>query len=72
MAGDLGIHKVDLIHYILEDEIEQVSAFQGALDKVNEYGEPIEVCDNIVCTLKDKKRAHRYSFFFLDILRRRR
>jgi predicted dehydrogenase len=55
VAGDLGIHKVDLIHYILEDEIEQVSAFQGALDKVDEYGEPIEVCDNIVCSLKTKK-----------------
>ena len=55
VAGDLGIHKVDLIHYLLDDEIEQVSAFQGALDKVNEHGEPIEVCDNIVCCLKTKK-----------------
>lgn len=33
VAGDLGIHKLDLIHYLLDDEIEQVSAFQGALDK---------------------------------------
>ncbi|MBU8772428.1 Gfo/Idh/MocA family protein [Cytobacillus oceanisediminis] len=55
VAGDLGIHKIDLIHYLLDDEIEQVSAFQGALDKVNEKGEPIEVCDNIVCSLKTKK-----------------
>ncbi|MGK7379329.1 Gfo/Idh/MocA family protein [Planococcus sp. 1R117A] len=55
VAGDLGIHKVDLLHYLLDDEIEQVSAFQGALDKVNEHGEPIEVCDNIVCSLKTKK-----------------
>ncbi|MBT2724018.1 Gfo/Idh/MocA family protein [Bacillus sp. ISL-46] len=54
VAGDLGIHKVDLLHYLLDDEIEQVSAFQGALDKVNEHGEPIEVCDNIVCSLKTK------------------
>jgi predicted dehydrogenase len=55
VAGDLGIHKVDLLHYLLDDEIETVSAFQGALEKVNENGEPIEVCDNIVCSLKTKK-----------------
>lgn len=55
VAGDLGIHKIDLLHYLLDDEIEQVCAFQGALDKVNEHGEPIEVCDNIVCSLKTKK-----------------
>lgn len=55
VAGDLGIHKVDLLHYILDDEIEQVCAFQGALDKINENGDPIEVCDNIVCSLKTKK-----------------
>lgn len=55
VAGDLGIHKVDLLHYLLGDEIEQVSAFQGALDKVDENGEPIEVCDNIVCSLKTKR-----------------
>jgi predicted dehydrogenase len=55
VAGDLGIHKIDLLHYLLDDEIVQVSAFQGALDKVDENGEPIEVCDNIVCSLKTKK-----------------
>lgn len=55
VAGDLGIHKVDVLHYLLDDEIEQVSAFQGALHKVDEQGQPIEVCDNIVCSLKTKK-----------------
>ncbi|MBM7693490.1 putative dehydrogenase [Peribacillus deserti] len=55
VAGDLGIHKIDLLHYLLNDNIEQVSAFQGALDKVDEKGHPIEVCDNIVCTLKTKQ-----------------
>ncbi len=52
VAGDLGIHKVDLLHYLLQDDIDQVSAFQGALHKVDENGETIEVCDNLVCTLK--------------------
>ncbi|WP_057762213.1 Gfo/Idh/MocA family protein [Cytobacillus praedii] len=55
VAGDLGIHKIDLIHYLLADEIEEVHAFHGALDKVDETGKPIEVCDNVVCALKTKK-----------------
>ncbi|TCJ03362.1 Gfo/Idh/MocA family protein [Cytobacillus praedii] len=55
VAGDLGIHKIDLIHYLLADEIEEVHAFHEALDKVDETGKPIEVCDNVVCALKTKK-----------------
>ncbi|TWT06292.1 Gfo/Idh/MocA family oxidoreductase [Planococcus sp. CPCC 101016] len=55
VGGDLGIHKIDLLHYLLDDEIVQVSAFQGALHKVDENGEPIEVCDNLVCSLATEK-----------------
>lgn len=55
VAGDLGIHKIDLLHFLLDDEITQVSAFQGALDKVDETGERIEVCDNVVCSVRTKK-----------------
>lgn len=55
VAGDLGIHKIDLIHYLLDDEVEEVHAFYGALDKVDEKGKPIKVCDNVVCALKTKK-----------------
>ncbi|WP_138420558.1 Gfo/Idh/MocA family protein [Aquibacillus sediminis] len=55
VAGDLGVHKIDLIHYLLNDEVEDVHAFHGALDKKNEHGDPIEVCDNVVCALKTKK-----------------
>jgi predicted dehydrogenase len=55
VAGDLGIHKIDLMHYLLDDKIKQVSAFQGALDKVDENGDPIEVCDNLVCSLRTEK-----------------
>ena len=53
--GDLGIHKIDLLQYLLDDEIDQVNALQGTLDKVDNDGNPIEVCDNIVCVLKTKK-----------------
>jgi len=55
VAGDLGIHKIDLIHYLLDDEIVDVHSFYGALDKVDENGKPIEVCDNVVCALKTQK-----------------
>ncbi|KGX89680.1 Gfo/Idh/MocA family protein [Pontibacillus marinus] len=55
VVGDLGIHKIDLIHYLLDDEITDGHSFKGALDKVDENGEPIEVCDNLVCALKTKK-----------------
>lgn len=55
VISDLGIHKIDLIHYLLADEIQDVYAFHGALDKVDEYGRPIEVADNAVCILKTKK-----------------
>jgi len=52
VVGDLGIHKVDLIHYLLNDQIKQVSAFQGALHKKDENGDPIEVSDNLVCSIR--------------------
>lgn len=55
VISDLGIHKIDLIHYLLDDEISGVHAFHGALDKVDEHGEPIEVADNSVCIFKTKK-----------------
>lgn len=55
VVGDLGIHKIDLLQYLLQDEMEEVHAFTGALDKVDEKGKPIEVCDNAVCVVKTKK-----------------
>lgn len=55
VAGDLGIHKIDLIHYLLGDEIAEVSAFADALHKKDERGEPIQVCDNMVAILRMKK-----------------
>ena len=52
---DLGIHKIDLIHYLLNDEISEVHAFHDTLDKVDENGVSIEVPDNAVCILKTEK-----------------
>lgn len=55
VSGDLGIHKVDLLRFLLDDEIVQVSAMEGSLDKKDSEGNPISVADNMVCLLKTKK-----------------
>lgn len=55
VAADLGVHKIDLIHYLLDDKITETHSFIGALNKVNEHGTPIEVPDNVVCALKTEK-----------------
>lgn len=57
VAGDLGIHKVDLLRFLLDEEIAEVSAFAGALDKKDEQGKPIEVYDNMVCILRTASGA---------------
>ncbi|WP_227994906.1 Gfo/Idh/MocA family protein [Oceanobacillus sp. CFH 90083] len=51
-AGDLGIHKLDLLFYLLDDEIISLHSYAATLDKVDENGQPIEVNDNVVCILK--------------------
>ena len=51
-AGDLGVHKADLIRYLLAEEVAEVGSFAGTLDKRGPDGKPITVCDNMVCVLK--------------------
>jgi len=53
--GDLGVHKIDLIRWLLQDEFDEVSAFTATLDKRNSAGELIGIDDNVVCILKTKK-----------------
>ncbi|RXZ81401.1 gfo/Idh/MocA family oxidoreductase [Paenibacillaceae bacterium] len=45
--GDLGVHKTDLIRYLLGEEIVEVGAFVGTLQKQN-----TDVDDNAVCILR--------------------
>lgn len=52
VLGDLGIHKVDLIRWLLEEEILEVISFAGTLNKRYEDGTPIEIEDNASCILK--------------------
>jgi len=45
--GDLGIHKIDLIRWLLDDEIVEVGAFVDTLHK-----QETDVDDNAVCILR--------------------
>ncbi len=55
VAGDLGIHKVDLLRFLLNQEMVEVTAMEGALNKKDEKGNPISVSDNMACILKTNK-----------------
>jgi predicted dehydrogenase len=57
VAGDLGMHKIDLLRFLLNDEIDEVSAFAGTLDKKGVDGKPISVSDNMVCVLKTRRNT---------------
>ncbi|NOU64386.1 gfo/Idh/MocA family oxidoreductase [Paenibacillus sp. LMG 31461] len=50
--GDLGVHKSDLIRWLLADEVAQVAAFVGTLHK-----EGTDVDDNATCLLRMRSGA---------------
>ena len=52
--GDIGIHKADLIHYFLDEDIKYVTAFVGTLDKKGPDGELIGIDDNGMCILESE------------------
>ena len=52
VLADLGVHKIDLIQYLLNDRAVRVSASLATLDKRKDSGEPIDVDDNAVCLLQ--------------------
>lgn len=51
VMADLGIHKADLIQYLLGKNIAGVSAFLQTLDKTGPDDKPIAVEDNAICLL---------------------
>lgn len=55
--ADLGIHKTDLICYLLDDVVDEVRAVVCTLDKRDGKGELIPVDDNAVCIYRMKKGA---------------
>nr|WP_296155200.1 Gfo/Idh/MocA family oxidoreductase [uncultured Blautia sp.] len=52
--ADLGVHKTDLIQYLLEDTVEATTATVTTLDKRDSNGDLIGVDDNAICIYKMK------------------
>lgn len=55
--ADLGIHKTDLLHYLLGEPIVQVSAMLGTVHKTLPDGSPISVDDNALCLYRTRSGA---------------
>lgn len=47
--ADLGIHKTDLIQFLLEQNVVSVKATLSTVDKTDAEGKPIGVDDNAIC-----------------------
>jgi predicted dehydrogenase len=47
--ADLGIHKTDLIQFLLDDHVTRTQAILATLDKKDAKGNPIGVDDNAIC-----------------------
>lgn len=52
---DLGIHKIDLMRWLLDDEFVEAFASFATLDKRDAAGQPIPVEDNAACVLRMRK-----------------
>ncbi len=52
--ADLGVHKTDLIQYLLDDTVAQITAKLTTLDKRDQNGEWISVDDNAICIYQMK------------------
>ena len=55
--ADLGIHKTDLLHFLLGEPIVGVSAILGTVDKTYPDGSPIGVDDNALCLYRTQSGA---------------
>lgn len=53
--GDVGVHKMDLIRYLLDDDFDRLCAMTGTLAKTDENDRPISVEDNAACLFVTKK-----------------
>lgn len=51
-AGDLGIHKVNVMRWLVDDEVASVQAMTATLDKKDGDGQPISVEDNAAAVLR--------------------
>lgn len=53
--ADLGVHKVDLLRWLLDDEFDEVSSFCATRDKKGPDQKPISVEDNMIGLLHSRK-----------------
>lgn len=52
VLADLGIHKVDLVQYLIAQNVTEVTAMLSTLDKKRVDGSMIDVDDNAICLLR--------------------
>jgi predicted dehydrogenase len=52
VAGDLGVHKADLMRWLLSQEFSEVGGFVSTLDKRDAQGNFVDLDDNAYLTLK--------------------
>jgi predicted dehydrogenase len=52
VTGDLGVHKADLLRWLLGQKFTEVGGFVSTLDKKDEKGKLIDIDDNAYLTLK--------------------
>ena len=58
VTGDLGVHKADLLRYLLGQEFTEVCGFIGTLDKKDPTtGKPLALDDNAFLSLRTEKGA---------------
>jgi len=57
VLADLGIHKTDVIHYLLDEPIVAVTAMLGTVDKRYPDGGLIDVEDNALCIYRTQSGA---------------
>ena len=55
VTGDLGVHKADLMRWLLGQEFTEVNGFISTLDKTDATGKFIEIDDNALLTLRTDK-----------------
>lgn len=55
VLGDLGSHKIDLVRYLLGDEMSRIFATLSTLDKRDETGKLIGLDDNAICIFETKR-----------------
>ena len=57
VLGDLAIHKLDLLRWLIDDNYIEATGMMGTLSKTYPDGTPIDVEDNAICVLRTEKGA---------------